>query len=157
VADIAVLAAIRATQRGTPHAHQQSMRTPATYRINAKWTIVEASDEFCRLFRASESALVGRDIRDLLRADWRPDFRTYVARALVGVGNATVTVPFVAPCGKAGWFTHTLEPVMHDELLAGYRATLTPRAAHATSGSRRWWEWRRASSESHQVWNFEAA
>ena len=37
-----------------------------------------------------------QDVRDLLRADWCLDFRTYVARALVGVGDPNVTLPLVA-------------------------------------------------------------
>lgn len=102
------------------------MDTAPRYQIDSKWTIVAANDEFCRVFRCAEAGLIGRDVRDLLRADWRMDFRTYVVRALVGVGNTDVTLPMVAPCGEHGWYKHSLEPLMEDGMLVGYRATVTP-------------------------------
>ena len=49
--------------------------TLAAYEIDATWKIVNVNDAFCRHLRSTTSALVGRDIRDLLREDWRVDFR----------------------------------------------------------------------------------
>jgi PAS domain-containing protein len=127
------------------------MDTTPSYQIDSKWTIVAANDAFCRAFRCAEAGLIGRDIRDLLRADWRLDFRTYVARALVGVGDRDVTLPMVAPCGEHGWFKHALEPLMEDGLLTGYRATLTPHLALKAAPAPRWWQFRSPRT----VWNFD--
>lgn len=129
--------------------------TIPAYQIDARWRIVQANDAFCRTLHCTESSLIGRDVRDLLRADWRLDFRTYVARALVGVGDLDATLPLVAPCGKEGWFKHLLEPQMDDGLLAGYRATIQPHAVQARAEeSKRWWQWRPVAA--HQVWDFDA-
>ncbi len=127
------------------------MDTFPSYQIDSKWTIVAANDEFCRAFRCSEAGLIGRDVRDLLRADWRRDFRTYVARALVSVGDCTVTLPMVAPCGEHGWFKHTLEPLTQDGLLTGYRATVTAHTVQKASPAPRWWQARATRT----VWNFD--
>lgn len=116
--------------------------TAATYEIDTKWRIVSASDEFCRVFRCTEQGLFGRDVRELLREDWRLDFRSYVARALVGVGEAEVTLPMVAPCGEQGWFKHALEPLMDDGKLIGYRATVVPHIVQSASPAKHWWQWR---------------
>lgn len=128
------------------------MDTTPTYQIDSKWTIVAANDAFCRTFRCAESGLIGRDVRDLLRADWRLDFRTYVAQALVGVGDRDVTLPMVAPCGEHGWFKHSLEPLMDEGQLVGYRATVTPHVIHkAAAAPPRWWQFRTP----HTVWDFD--
>lgn len=128
--------------------------SPATYQIDSNWLIVHANYEFCRLFRCSEPELIGRDIRTLLREDWRLDLRAYVARALVGVGDHHATVPMVAPCGEAGWFKHSLEPMIEARRLVGYRATITPHQARAAAPAKRWWDWRPVSAK--MVWNFES-
>ena len=128
--------------------------SPAAYQIDSNWLIVHANYEFCRLFRSTESILIGRDIRTLLREDWRLDFRAYVARALVGVGDYNATVPMVAPTGEAGWFKHLLEPMVKDGRLDGYRATITPHQARAAAPAKRWWDFRPAAPK--MVWNFEA-
>ena len=125
--------------------------TPA-YQIDSQCKIVRAHDEFCRAFRCTEQGLIGRDIRELLREDWRRDFRTYVARALVGVGQYEATLPMVAPCGESGWYKHALEPMLEDGLLAGYRATVTPHIVHEAAPAR-WWDWRPASPK--LVWDFD--
>ena len=130
------------------------MPSPATYQIDSNWLIVHANHEFCRLFQCTASELIGRDIRTLLREDWRLDFRAYVARALVGVGDHDATVPMVAPCGEAGWFKHSLEPMVEDGRLDGYRATITPHQARAAAPAKRWWNWRPVSPK--MVWNFES-
>ncbi|HYE87518.1 MAG TPA: PAS domain-containing protein [Vicinamibacterales bacterium] len=114
--------------------------TPS-YEIDSKWKIVRANEAFCRTFRCTEPSLIGRDIRDLLRQDWRLDFRTYVARALVGVGDYDVTLPMVAPSGEEGWFKHTLEPIIEDGVLGGYRATLAPHVVRAAAAAKRRWAW----------------
>ena len=130
------------------------MTSPAaTYQIDQKWKIIRASEEFCRAFHCTERSMIGRDVRDLLRADWRLDFRTYVARALVGVGDCDVMLPMVAPCGEQGWFKHTLEPMMEDGVLIGYRAAIVPHIVRATAPAPRWWE--RRSQAPSQVWDFE--
>jgi len=108
-----------------------------------------------RILQCTESSLIGRDARELLRKDWRRDSRKYVARALVGVGDIEVTVPFVAPCGKQAWFKHELEPLVKDGLLERYRATIAPHPAAKAEAPRRWWE-RRAASVM-RVWNVEVA
>lgn len=142
---------------GMPNALLAGMsdETIPAYQIDARWRIVQANDAFCRTLHCTRSSLIGRDVRDLLRADWRIDFRAYVARALVGVGDLDVTLPLVAPCGKEGWFKHLLEPLMDEGLLAGYRATIHPLAVVAKAAeSKRWWEWRPVTA--HQVWDFDA-
>jgi PAS domain-containing protein len=125
--------------------------TPS-YQIDSKWRIVAANEAFCRQMRCTEAGLIGRDVRDLLRSDWRLDFRTYVARALVGVGDLEVILPMVAPCGLEGWYKHTLELVSEDGSLAGYRATVTPHIVHAAAPPKRRWEWRAPT----MVWDYEA-
>lgn len=117
--------------------------TSATYQIDSKWKIICVSETFCRLFRTTGPGLIGRDIRDLMRDDWRQDFRTYVARALVGVGDAEVTLPMMAPCGEQGWYKHALEPVVEDGQLKGYRAHVAAHAAPAAAPAKRWWDLRR--------------
>lgn len=136
---------------GTRNALATGMDTAPRYQIDSKWTIVAANDEFCRVFRCAETGLIGRDVRDLLRADWRMDFRTYVARALVGVGDTDVTLPMVAPCGEHGWYKHSLEPLMQDGLLVGYRATVKPHIIQQAAPAPRWWQFRSPKT----VWDFE--
>lgn len=126
--------------------------TLPVYQIDARWQIVSASDAFCRLLHCTESSLIGRDARELLRQDWRHDFRNYVARALVGVGDVEITVPLVAPCGEERWFKHELEPVTEDGLLAGYRATIAPHVV-AKAEPKRWWTRRQATIS--RVWDFD--
>lgn len=126
----------------------------AVYQIDSKWKIVRANDEFCRAFRCTEAGLIGRDARDLMRQDWRLDFRTYVAKALVGVGDCDVTLPMVAPCGEQGWYKHSLEPMLEDGLLAGYRATVAPHVISAATPATRWWH--RRGQAPRQVWDFES-
>jgi PAS domain S-box-containing protein len=127
--------------------------TLPAYEIDARWQIVSANNAFCRTLQCTESSLIGRDARELVREDWRHDFRHYVARALVGVGDVDVTVPLVAPCGKEAWFKHELEPLMNDGLLAGYRATIRPHAGVKQEDSKHWWEWRPVAAR--QVWDFD--
>lgn len=127
----------------------------AAYEIDATWKIVNVNDAFCRHLHATESGLVGRDIRDLLREDWLVDFRAYVARALVGIGSCTATIPLTAPCGTQAWFDHALEPLVEHGLLCGYRARIVPHAARVRHRS--WWPWDRHSEPAHHVWDFEAA
>lgn len=123
------------------------------YEIDTRWRIVRANDAFCRALHCTKSSLVGRDIRDLLRADWRLEFRTYVARALVGAGDLHVTLPLVAPCGEEGWFRHELEPLMADGLLTGYRASVQRHPPAKAEDPKRWWQWRPVAA--HQVWDFD--
>lgn len=118
----------------------------ATYQVDSRWKIIRANDAFCRAFRCTEAGLLGRDVRDLLRDDWRPDFRTYVARALVGVGETDVTLPMVAPCGELGWYRHALEPMIEDGVLAGYRAHVAPHIIKPVESERRWWDFRAADA-----------
>jgi PAS domain S-box-containing protein len=126
----------------------------AAYQIDSTWQIIQADFEFCRLLGCAESSLIGRDVRTLLREDWEIDFRTYVARALVGVGVLDTTVPMVAQSGEVIWFKHSLEPVMKDGRLHGYRATIAPHQARATVPAKGWWDWRPAPPK--MVWNFES-
>jgi PAS domain-containing protein len=129
--------------------------TIAEYQIDEKWQITRANDEFCRTFRSSESGLIGRDARELLRHDWRLDFRTYVVRALVGVGDRDVTLPMVAPCGQQGWYKHALEPILENGLLSGYRATVTPHIVqHAVPVAKGRWD--RIAEAPRTVWDFDA-
>lgn len=127
------------------------MEPSPSYQIDSTWTIVAVNDAFCRTFRCTEGGLIGRDVRDLLRADWRLDFRTYVARALVGVGDCDVTLPMVAPCGEHGWYKHSLQPLMAEGLLTGYRATVTPHTAQQPATTPRWWQFRSPRT----VWDFD--
>lgn len=127
--------------------------TASSYEINQRWQIVRASDAFCRAFRCTEAGLIGRDIRELVRCDWRLDFRTYVARALVGVGDGAATLPMVAPCGEEGWFKHTLEPLTEHGVLLGYRAIIVPHCVHAAAPAKRWWDWRIQAPR--RVWELE--
>lgn len=118
-----------------------------SYVIDARWRIVQASEAFCRTLHSAESSLIGRDVRELLRPDWRADFRHYVARALVGVGDLDATIPLVSPSGEEGWFKHLLEPLIVAGELAGYRATIEPHAVTSTAAnSKRWWAWPRGAA-----------
>jgi PAS domain-containing protein len=126
--------------------------TPA-YQIDAKWRIQRANEAFCQAFRCTEAGLLGRDIRELLREDWRRDFRNYVARALVGVGGYDITLPMVAPSGQSGWYKHSLEPMLEDGVLVGYRATVTPRIIEDVP-ARRWFDRRLVSPK--LVWDFDS-
>lgn len=128
-------------------------QTIPAYQVDARWRIVRANDPFCRTFHCTESTLIGHDVRELLRDDWRLDFRTYVARALVGVGDVELTVPLVAPCGEQSWFKHRIEALVEDGLLTGYRATIQPKVARVAGTTKRWWEWRPVAT--HQVWDFD--
>jgi PAS domain S-box-containing protein len=121
------------------------------YEIDARWQIVRANDAFCRLLLCTESSLIGRDARELLRQDWRHDFRNYVARALVGVGDVEMTMPFVAPCGRESWFKHELEPLIEEGRLAGYRASIQPLAAAKSETPKHWWNRRPAATS--RVWD----
>lgn len=124
----------------------------ATYQVDSRWKITRASDAFCRAFRCTEASLLGRDVRDLLREDWRPDFRAYVARALVGVGDADVTLPMAAPCGELAWYKHKLEAIIEEGVLVGYRASIAPHIPAAPKAGTRWWNFRPAAPT---VWNFD--
>lgn len=123
------------------------MQTIANYEIDTRWKIIRADEAFCRMFRCSESGLIGRDVRELVRDDWRLDFRSYVARALIGIGEGEATVPMMAPCGQQIWFRHALEPRQDEGRLSGYRATLVPHVVSAAAPAKRWWELRRPASE----------
>lgn len=131
-----------------------SNTTLAVYQIDARWRIVSASEPFCRTLHCTESSLIGRDARELLREDWRNDFRHYVARALVGVGDVEATVPLVAPCGKQAWFKHEIEPLVANGMLEGFRASIQPQAVATPATTKPWWEWR--PSTFNQVWDFDA-
>lgn len=128
-----------------------SDQTIPVYEIDTRWKIVRANEAFCRTFRCTESSLIGSDVRELPREDWRLDFRSYVARALVGVGDVDLTLPLVAPCGALGWFRHHLEPLTEDGLLTGYRACVQPQVATKPAAPRHWWR----PIAAHQVWDFE--
>ncbi len=128
--------------------------TVPTYQIGASWRIARANDAFCRTLHCTELSLIGRDVRELLRDDWRPNFKAYVVRALVGVGDLGVTLPLVAPCGEQNWFRHELEPIIEDGKLAGYRATIHPKVAQLAEAPKRWWEWRPVAPR--PVWDFDA-
>ena len=128
------------------------MQAAPAYRIDERWRIASVNAAFCREFKSTESGLIGRDIRDLMRADWRPDFRAHVSRALVGVGERAITVPMIAPCGEQSWYTHRLEAIMQNGVLTGYRATIAPHTIE--TGRRRWFQWRAVATRT--VWNFEA-
>ena len=124
----------------------------ATYQVNSRWRIVRADAEFCRLFRGTEQGLIGRDIRDLLRDDWKLDFRRYVAHALVGLGEHAVTVPMVAPYGEQLWCKHNLEAILEEGLLAGFNATIEPRRL-SSEVPKRWWQ--RQVLTPYRVWDSE--
>ncbi len=128
-------------------------KTIPSYQIDGRWTIVRANEAFCRTLHCTESGLIGRDVRDLLRADWRLDFRSYIARALVGVGDRDITLPMVAPCGQEAWVRHQIEPIMSDGALAGYQATIQPQFAAATESPAPWWRWRPVAFS--EVWSTE--
>jgi PAS domain S-box-containing protein len=128
--------------------------TDCVYEVDRRGLIVHVSDELCRALRCSRMGLLGRDVRDLLRPDFRPDFRMYVSRALVGVGYTEIVVPMVAPCGEEGWFKHAIEPITEDGRITGYRATVVPPPSKAST-PRRWWQW--PTPELRLVWNFETA
>jgi PAS domain S-box-containing protein len=121
------------------------------YEVDRKGLIVYASDGLCRALRCTRMGLMGRDLRDLLRPDFRPDFRMYVSRALVGIGAKEIVVPILAPSGEEGWFKHSLEPLLDNGRIMGYRATMTP--PPVKTHPRRWWDW--PTPEPRQVWNFE--
>ncbi len=122
------------------------MPTIATYEIDTRWKITRADEAFCRIFRCTASSLIGRDVRELVRDDWRPDFRSYVARALIGVGESEVTVPMMAPCGQERWLKHGLEPQQDEGRLSGYRATVVPHIVPAAAPPKRWWDLRRQAA-----------
>lgn len=128
-----------------------SKQLEATYQVDARWQIIMANEEFCRLFRSTESGLIGRDVRDLLREDWRHDFRRYVARALVGAGEHAVTVPMLAPCGDELWCNHDLTPLIINGAPEGFRATIAPRQATVLQGPNHWWH----GLAQHLVWDTE--
>ena len=123
------------------------------YQVDSQWRIVRANEEFCRTFKCTEAGLIGRDIRELLREDWHRDFRNYVARALVGIGQCEANVPLTAPCGEVAWYRHALEPMLEEDSIVGYRATLTPQVAPPAPPPRRWWNWRPTAPK--MVWNFD--
>ncbi len=127
--------------------------SPATYQIDSRWRIVRATAAFCSALRCTEQYLIGRDVRDMVREDWRLDFRTYVARALMGAAGFDATLPMLAPGGEHGWFKHTLQPVREDGLLVGYRATVTPLVVQESAPPKRWWYGRTESQRA--VWNFD--
>lgn len=118
------------------------------YQVDSAWRIVAANDAICRALGFASARVLGCDVRDLIRPDWQSDFRSYVAKALVGAGRDTLTLPFITSDASEAWFTHTLEPISDKGVLNGYRAWLVPHVA-----SRRWGRWR--STEAHHVWNFE--
>lgn len=128
-------------------------QTFATYEVNTDWQIVKADAEFCRLFGVTEPGLVGRDVRDLLRDDWKLDFRRYVARALVGLGDVVATVPIMAPCGEELWCRHHLEPMLNGGRLTGFIATIEPRRSNVKQGPAGWWQWQ--GQAPRLVWNSE--
>src|SRR5262245_57804609 len=64
---------------GTTAALAIDMIGAAGYEIDCRWRIIEANEEFSRAFQHGDARLIGRDIRDLVRNDWRMDFRKYVA------------------------------------------------------------------------------
>ena len=126
----------------------------ASYAIDERWRIARVNEAFCRELKCSESGLIGRDIRDLMRADSRRDFRAHVSRALAGGGETTVTLPMIAPCGEQGWYRHQLEAIMQNGVLAGYHATIAPHVTDPAVGVRRWFSWQAVAPRT--VWNFEA-
>ena len=129
--------------------------TQPAYQTDQRWRIVRANEAFCRAFKCAESGIIGRDVRDLLRNDWRVDFRNYVARAMVGVGAFEVTLPMRSPSGAHVWYKHNLEPLLEGGLLAGFRATIQAQAGQAADAPKRWWEPRVAPLR--RVWDVETA
>ena len=123
------------------------------YQVDSNWRIVAANAEFCRALRAPSAGLIGRDIRDLIRRDWQSDFSSYVAKAIAGAGDDTLTVPIVMPRTGETWFMHTLEVIADGSSVTGYRAWLVPHFA-SESRARGWW--RRRTSTPHHVWNFDS-
>lgn len=127
--------------------------TPALYEIDSNWRIVRASDSFSRALRCTAQGLIGRDVRDLVRQDWRADFQSYVSKALVGVGEYDATVPLVAPCGQQGWFKHRLEPITEKGLLKGCRVTVMLQSERRRM-LKLWWPWRKGTPQ--RVWDFDS-
>ena len=121
------------------------------YQVDSKWRIVAANDEFCRALRVTAPSLIGRDVRELIRQDWQSDFSSYVAKALVGAGDASMTLPIVRPREEPAWFMHTLEVIKIAGAISGYRAWLVP---HLPQARRRF---QRTQIDARPVWNFEAA
>lgn len=143
------------SRAGTANALSMAMSDHAipVYQIDARWKIVQANDALCQALRCTQSGLIGRDVRELLRQDCQRAFQSYVARALVGAGDFATTVPLVAPCGEQRWFNHQLEPLIEAGVLSGYRASLRPLRFAKTDAVKRRWQWRPLPP--HQVWNFE--
>jgi hypothetical protein len=112
-----------------PHAPSAAMDLPssATLQIDTDCRIQGASDAFCRMMRCAPGGIVGRDVHDLIREDWRRHYRTVVERAKHGTSE--IAVPLVAPCGLEGWFTHTMEPVWHNGAVTAFRITVVPRTS----------------------------
>jgi PAS domain S-box-containing protein len=131
--------------------HRVMETTECVYEVDRKGLIVHVSDELCRALRCTRVGLIGREVRELLRPDFRPDFRMYVSRALVGVGSAEIVVPMVAPCGEEGWFKHAIQPLTSEGRIIGYRATVVPPPRKVQA--RRWWQW--PTPEPRLVWNFD--
>jgi PAS domain-containing protein len=147
-------AAVAHDVTGTRRAQVQGMKTSnPSYQIDKQWRIERANDEFCRAFKCTQAGLIGRDVRELVRADWHRDFRNYVSQALIGIGAREGTVPMMAPCGAVAWYRHVIEPLLEDGAITGYRATLTPHGAPAVAAPRRWWQWRPTAPI--MVWNFD--
>lgn len=122
------------------------------YEVDRTGIIIDATDELCRALRCTRASLIGRDVREVLRPDYRQDFRLYVARALAGAGSAETMVPMLAPSGDEGWFKHTIEPTVREGRITGYRAVVVPPNPPAAK-PRRWWQW--PAAEPRPVWNFE--
>ena len=120
------------------------------YQVDSNWRIVAANAQFCRTLRAPEASLIGRDVRDLVRRDWQSDFSSYVAKAIVGAGDDTLTLPIVTPRAGEAWFMHTLEAISDGGSVTGYRAWLVP---HVPRQSEPWPRWHRR--EARHVWNFD--
>jgi hypothetical protein len=79
------------------------------------------------MMRCAEAGLIGRDVHDLIRQEWRPHYGTLIERARDG--RSEIAVPLIAPCGLEGWFTHTMEPVREGGAITGYHATVVARTA----------------------------
>lgn len=128
------------------------VRTP-DYEVDTRWRLVSTSPAFCQMLRCTASAIVGRDVRDFFREEWRPDFKVYVARALMGVGDLEIAVPIVTPCGVEMRVQHRIEPLRSAGRVTGYRALVGPEVEAPAAGP--WWQWRPAAP--HIVWDFDAA
>ena len=105
------------------------MDTPqsATFHIDTNCRIQRANEALCRMLRCAEAGLIGRDVHDLVRQDWRDQYRPLLARARDGAAEANV--PIVAPCGLEGWFTHTLEALRQNGAVVGFRVTVVAQVA----------------------------